>query len=227
MCRKLPKRGTPLLSLVIQNDILASQLDEGNPVLNVNDEQWRPVAGFEDRYLVSNYGRVMSVQTNHGAAKQYIISQAPTGTVDYLYVKLFIKDKLHNRAVHRLVATAFVNNPGNKPMVNHKDGNKRNNHASNLEWVTCAENHRHAWDTGLCCREGMRKRLLGSKHATAASRYHNVTYDASRNRWRAAVKHNGKMLGQERFATEREAAEHVNYLLDKFGLHDRPKNIID
>lgn len=191
-----------------------------------NDEIWRDIRGFEGRYQVSSVGRVRSIQTNHGASCEHIKSAKPTGTVMYLYVKLYIKDVRYVRAVHRLVAEAFVSNPERKPMVNHIDGNKLNNCAGNLEWVTCSENHKHAFALGLRSAEHLTLRNLGKK-VGSTSHYHNVSWDSTRNAWKVTVKNNGRCIAQKRFVSEVEAARYVNTILDKFGLYDRPRNIIE
>lgn len=71
----------------------------------------------------------------------------------YHKVTLFNNGKRHYWKVHRLVAIAFVANTDGKPHINHIDGNKLNNCPDNLEWVTSAENNRHAADTGLQCSQ--------------------------------------------------------------------------
>lgn len=71
----------------------------------------------------------------------------PTITNTAGYASIRLPDK--NHLIHRLVAQAFIPNPENKPQVNHKDGNKRNNNVTNLEWVTPKENVVHAVNTGL------------------------------------------------------------------------------
>ena len=74
----------------------------------------------------------------------------------YVVIKLMYVDPSDGRRkglirlVHRLVASGFIPNPESFPEVNHKDGNKENNSADNLEWCTRQYNVRHAWDTGLC-----------------------------------------------------------------------------
>lgn len=174
---------------------------------------------------MSDRGRVRSIQDNHGTYQESIKSACRSGTVDYLYVKLYVKDEFKNKAVHRLVAEEFVPNPNGKPMVNHKDGNKRNNLPGNLEWVTCSENHKHAFATGLKNADHVADRNRGRKVGTS-SRYHNVGWDKARQKWLVQIKDGGKRLCVKRFDTEVDAARYVNGMLDHFGLDNRPRNII-
>lgn len=68
---------------------------------------------------------------------------------DYLAYKLCHNCKEKTMQAHRLVALNFIPNPDNLATVNHKDGNKHNNHVSNLEWMTADDNLRHAYITGI------------------------------------------------------------------------------
>lgn len=74
----------------------------------------------------------------------------PKGTKSYLDVSITMDGKMTTEKVHRLIAMTFIpNDDPTKRLVNHKDGNKKNNHVNNLEWCTQKENMKHAVETGL------------------------------------------------------------------------------
>ncbi len=88
-------------------------------------------------YYVSDKGRVKSI--NKISKKERILKFGDNGDK-----YSFIKVKGKNHRVHRLVAKPFIPNPDNKPMVNHIDGNRKNNDVKNLEWCTHQENMAHS-----------------------------------------------------------------------------------
>lgn len=93
---------------------------------------------FNNIYAISNTGKVLNVRTN-------VFLKARLSKNGYEYVQLSNGRKNRkNFRIHRLVAMTFIDNPNNFPYVNHKDGNKRNNHVSNLEWCTPKQNDTHA-----------------------------------------------------------------------------------
>lgn len=105
-------------------------------------EIWKPIRETEGKYSVSNMGRVKNNETGT------VLKANPIGR-GYLKVNLHLKGMRVNRLVHRLVAIEFIDNPENKPEVNHKNGVHQDNRLCNLEWMTGEENRKHAYDTGL------------------------------------------------------------------------------
>lgn len=96
-------------------------------------------------YLISEYGDIISLD-----AKAFLKYRKTENDKDgYLKVTLRINKKSKKFFVHRLVALMFCNGYSSDKVVNHIDGNKKNNHYSNLEWVSSKENERHASDNDL------------------------------------------------------------------------------
>jgi len=98
---------------------------------------------FNNQYSVTDTGIVYSLK---GKKKELIGKITKSG---YREVVLNHKGKKKYLLVNRLVATLFIENTNNAKTVNHKDGNKLNNHYTNLEWCTIQHNTTHAYETGL------------------------------------------------------------------------------
>lgn len=102
-------------------------------------EQWKTIQNFEE-YEVSNGGRIRNTVT--GTIRKCQVS--PHG-----YIQVVLRNSSQTPLkLHRVVAEAFLDNPDNLPIVMHLDGNKKNNHVSNLKWGTYSENLIQAYRTG-------------------------------------------------------------------------------
>jgi hypothetical protein len=111
-------------------------------------EEWRDVVGYEGIYKVSNLGNIKN-SSGREMSKSYHMK-------GYVTARL-TKNKIGKTfLIHRIVAMAFIKNENNKPSINHKDGDKKNNKVDNLEWCTQEENVRHAVNNGLF--KGRRKK---------------------------------------------------------------------
>lgn len=116
----------------------------------------KDITGYEGLYAVTEDGKIWSYPK-------------PCSSKNGMWMKLQLFTNRNNRSkphvqytvgltkygkrttylVHRLIAQAYIQNPENKPQINHKDGNPLNNNIDNLEWATAAENNRHARNNGL------------------------------------------------------------------------------
>ena len=100
-------------------------------------ESWKKIDNY-DNYMISNLGNIKNIKRNK-------LLSPSKNTWGYLGVMLHKNGNVKRYQIHRLVANAFIPNIENKKEVNHKDGNKLNNHVDNLEWVTRSENILHSY----------------------------------------------------------------------------------
>lgn len=103
---------------------------------------WKPLKNYEGLYEISNTGKIKSLYKNR------ILKDSLT-KYGYYQVQLFKNKQYKQYLVHRLVAENFIENPENKPQINHINALKTDNRVTNLEWVTSAENMNHAKKLGL------------------------------------------------------------------------------
>lgn len=138
------------------------------------EEIWKDIPGYEGYYQASNLGRIKSIDRITTAVSSWndvvinrhykgIIKKITLKSIGYQQVTLAKEGKHKRELVHRIVALAFIDNPLNKPEINHIDGNKSNNAVDNLEWATSSENQIHANDV-LGCQVGEKHPLSKFKN---------------------------------------------------------------
>ena len=110
-------------------------------------EIWKDIKGYEGRYQISNLGNVKSLsytketyQRGYKQVMMYKEKLLKPNNETYKMVALSKNGTTTHKLVHRLVAEAFIPNPNSYSYVNHKDENKHNNCADNLEWCTAKYN---------------------------------------------------------------------------------------
>lgn len=152
------------------------------------EEIWKPIPNYEGIYEVSNTGRVVSLKNG----KRRDISGASRRD-GYRVLKLRNFGSDGDFYLHRILATAFIDNPNKLPYVNHIDGNPSNNIISNLEWVSARENVSH-----------------GFKNKKCSSKYAGVHFCNQAKKWRASFRLEGKRKFIGHFLCE--TAAHIAYV---------------
>ena len=133
----------------------------------MNEEKeiiWKDIPGYEGLYKVSNTGKIFSVLTN----RELSVIQKKDG-----YTCISLCDKDHNKKqyrIHQLVAKAFIPNPNNLPMINHKNEIKNDNRVENLEW--CTAQHNASYGT---CPERISEKLKGVPKSKEAIEKRRIT----------------------------------------------------
>lgn len=125
------------LDLSLSFDTMETQ----SKIENLEGEIWKDIPNYEGLYKVSNLGRFISLKrevVGHNGGKYEIKDRIFYGNLNkhngYLYIHLSQNGKGHGFRAHKIVALVFIPNPNNYPIINHKDENKQNNRADNLEW---------------------------------------------------------------------------------------------
>lgn len=162
--------------------------------IELKNEIWKDIPGYEELYQISNLGRVKSLEREilrryKVLAKEKIL-KSNISKDGYYKVSLCKDSKGKNYKVHQLVAMAFLNHIpcGREIEVNHKDEDKTNNRLENLELLTYEEH-------------------LKFTYRNATSKYIGVCFNKKTNKWLSAIKINGKSKGLGSFKTELEAYE--------------------
>jgi hypothetical protein len=180
----------------------------GGATFFMEAEIWKDIIGFEGRYQISNHGNVKSLSRTIIRKDGFISSvkdrilKFRVCKFGYNSVHFYLNEKEYSYKVHRLVAIAFLNKRKDSHQVNHKDGDKKNNYYSNLEWVSNRENVSH--------HKVKRKK---------SSKYLGVT--KHRKKWLAQVYVNGKHISLGLHKTQEIASYAYNNFLKTHNINNK------
>lgn len=116
----------------------------------MEQEIWKPIKNYEELYEVSSFGRIKSLakKWSNGSKDETLMKLSPTCKGGYVSVGLRKNGVKKTHSVHVLVGRHYVDNPYNLPEINHKDFDRTNNKADNLEWSTHGDNIRYSYKQG-------------------------------------------------------------------------------
>lgn len=157
-------------------------IQEKIKVICEEGEVWAPCPEFEEKYLISSHGRIISIGTYNTCKKDGLLKLCKKhGRNGYMQVRLYDNGKVKTVGVHTLVAKAFIPNPNKFPIVNHIDEDKTNNNVENLEWCDNQYNIRysHAKSIDIFTKDGIFIETLGGISETAI-KYNCNTSNISR-----------------------------------------------
>ena len=164
------------------------------------EENWKSINEYEN-YEISDHGNIKNIKTN----KMLSPNIRSTG---YYFIELYDNKIRRTKAIHRLVAEAFLENPDDKRCVDHIDRDKLNNHKSNLRYATNSENN-----------------MNKSRQSNNTSGAIGVSFRKDRNKWRATIQKDGKLIHLGYFETKEGAIEARSKAEEKYFKEFRAQNI--
>lgn len=192
-------------------------LSVGAFLLGVIMEEWRSINGYEGLYEVSNLGRIRSLDryVSHSKNSDYkvlrrgkILADADNGS-GYRYISLIKDGTKKNYYVHRLVADAFLERETGQTEIDHKDHNRANNRASNLQWITHRENIQRSAHLMRGIRKSWKVPASGEKYIRKRERRNKVSYSVEISILKTC----------KTFSSIEEAIKYRNEVLERSGLY--------
>lgn len=174
-------------------------------------ENWKDINGYEGYYQVSNFGKVMSMghkfKCKDGKVKAHKskVLKPCIGSKGYLHINLCKEGTRKSVTVHSLVANAFVENKFNLKEIDHRNGIKTDNQATNLKWTTRQGN--------LLSQNWMHKRREGKVRGV----HHNL----KSNRFISNIYLNGKTIYLGSFSDKEAASTAYQNKLAEFNLQGK------